>query len=150
MTEHGGGADRLRPYMHRADPPAGPLPVPYDLDGTVVDGESVENDLYGNDQYGDEPPDASRLRPYQMTGGRTAPVDPTLAIESQVVIPFITGSNRSLCSSMIACSFRVATMMSARAGFSPAFPYAFAAVRYAWAKVVSSLIASSRSGIALA
>jgi hypothetical protein len=66
--------------MHRADPPAGPLPVPYDLDGNVVDGEIVDDD-----SYEDEPVDASRLRPYQLTGGRTSPVDPTLAIESQVV-----------------------------------------------------------------
>jgi hypothetical protein len=33
----------------------------------------------------DDVSDASRLRPYQMTGGRTVPVDPTLAIEAQVV-----------------------------------------------------------------
>jgi hypothetical protein len=30
-------------------------------------------------------PVASRLRPYQLTGGRTVPVDPTLALEAQVV-----------------------------------------------------------------
>jgi hypothetical protein len=74
------GADRLRPYLHRADPPAGPLPVPSEYGANVVDGEVVESD-----PYGDEPLDASLLRPYQLTGGRTAPVDPTLAIESQVV-----------------------------------------------------------------
>jgi hypothetical protein len=88
MTEApGGGADRLRPYLHRADPPAGPLPMrfgPNEFSPNVVDGEIVETDAYG-DLYGDEPLDASRLRPYQMTGGRTAPVDPTLAIEAQVV-----------------------------------------------------------------
>jgi hypothetical protein len=80
MTEAPGGADRLRPYLHRADPPAGPLPVSFEVHGNVVDGEVVEDDLYG-----DETVDASRLRPYQLTGGRTAPVDPTLAIEAQVV-----------------------------------------------------------------
>jgi uncharacterized protein DUF742 len=80
MSETPGWTDRLRPYMHRADPPAGPLPMPYDLDGNVVDGEIVEDD-----PYEDEPLDASPLRPYQLTGGRTSPVDPTLAIESQVV-----------------------------------------------------------------
>jgi hypothetical protein len=82
MTEHG-GADRLRPYLHRADPPAvGPLPVGPLLGGpfgNVLDGEIIDDDPVG------APPDASRLRPYQLTGGRTAPVDPTLAIEAQVV-----------------------------------------------------------------
>jgi hypothetical protein len=80
MTEAPGGADRLRPYLHRADPPAGQLPVSFEVRGNVVDGEIVEDD-----PYGDETVDASRLRPYQLTGGRTAPVDPTLAIEAQVV-----------------------------------------------------------------
>jgi hypothetical protein len=50
------------------------------LDPNVVDGEIVEDDLVD-----DVPSDASRLRPYQLTGGRTAPSDPTLAIEAQVV-----------------------------------------------------------------
>ena len=88
MTEAPGGADRLRPYLHRADPPAGPLPVSYEFEfhGNVVDGEVVEDAHYDDyDDYGDETLDASRLRPYQLTGGRTAPVDPTLAIEAQVV-----------------------------------------------------------------
>jgi hypothetical protein len=76
MSDLGGGADRLRPYLHRADPPAGPPPDP-EFGPHVVDGEVVEDDLYDDD--------ASRLRPYQLTGGRTTPVDPTLAIESQVV-----------------------------------------------------------------
>jgi hypothetical protein len=84
MTDAQGGADRLRPYMHRADPPTGPLPVPSRFDPNVVDGEVVEADPFG-DMYDDESLDASRLRPYQLTGGRTTPVDPTLAIESQVV-----------------------------------------------------------------
>jgi len=72
--------DRLRPYLHRSDPPAGPLPAPSEYGSNIVDGEIVETDMYD-----DEPLDASLLRPYQLTGGRTAPVDPTLAIESQVV-----------------------------------------------------------------
>jgi hypothetical protein len=60
VNEDDGAADRLRPYLHQpdADPPVG--------FGTVGEG-------------------APRLRPYQMTGGRTAPVDPTLALEAQVV-----------------------------------------------------------------
>jgi hypothetical protein len=29
--------------------------------------------------------EAERLRPYQLTGGRTTPADPTLALEAQVV-----------------------------------------------------------------
>lgn len=82
MTDSPGWADRLRPYLHRADPPTGPLPLSYEFEfhGNVVDGEVVEDN-----PYDDEVLDASRLRPYQLTGGRTAPVDPTLAIEAQVV-----------------------------------------------------------------
>jgi hypothetical protein len=59
MTEHGEDPDpvqRLRPYLEQYEP----------VD--VADGS-----------------DASWLRPYQMTGGRTVPVDPTLALEAQVV-----------------------------------------------------------------
>jgi Protein of unknown function (DUF742) len=82
VTDPHGGADRLRPYLHREPPTVGPLPVrplhrgPF---GNVVDGEFIEDDPVV------DTPDVSRLRPYQLTGGRTAPVDPTLAIEAQVV-----------------------------------------------------------------
>jgi uncharacterized protein DUF742 len=52
---------RLRPYL--AGPPApGPDPAG-EQDGAA----------------------AERMRPYQLTGGRTTPADPTLAIEAQVV-----------------------------------------------------------------
>jgi hypothetical protein len=84
MTETSGGPDRLRPYLHRADPPAvGPLPPvpPGPFHGNVLDGEVVEDGLIDDEDTFD----VSRLRPYQMTGGRTVPVDPTLAIEAQVV-----------------------------------------------------------------
>lgn len=50
---------RLRPYLRRPGPP----PVPPEADDA----------------------DAPLLRPYQMTGGRTVPRDPTLALEAQVV-----------------------------------------------------------------
>jgi hypothetical protein len=53
------GAGRLRPYLQRPDPP----PTPAEVD--------------------DE--ETSLLRPYQMTGGRTVPRDPTLALEAQVI-----------------------------------------------------------------
>ena len=76
---------RLRPYMRGVEPTAGPLPPvpPGPFHGPIVDGEVVA-DLapVGPD---DESTDASLLRPYQLTGGRTVPVDPTLAIEAQVV-----------------------------------------------------------------
>jgi hypothetical protein len=59
-------AARLRPYLHQPDVPAGDPGA--DESAEVVDS-----------------PEAPRLRPYQLTGGRTAPVDPTLALEAQVV-----------------------------------------------------------------
>lgn len=59
MNEDEGAAGRLPPYLHRAGA-AGP-PEQVDDDG------------------------APRLRPYQLTGGRTEPVDPGLALEAQVV-----------------------------------------------------------------
>jgi hypothetical protein len=78
--------------MHRGDPAsAGPLPaVPAGtFRGPIVDGEvldaSVRFDGAPDDLLDDVPIDASPLRPYQLTGGRTVPVDPTLAIEAQVV-----------------------------------------------------------------
>lgn len=77
---------RLRPYLHRTEPAAGPLPSvpPGPFHGSVLDGEVVSDpSAAGPDD--DEPADASLLRPYQLTGGRTVPVDPTLAIEAQVV-----------------------------------------------------------------
>jgi len=37
------------------------------------------------DDGGDPDEGAALLRPYQVTGGRTEPVDPTLALEAQVV-----------------------------------------------------------------
>src|SRR5687768_5535562 len=69
--------------MRGAEPTAGPLPPvpPGPFRGPVLDGEVV-SELAPED---DEPLDASPLRPYQLTGGRTVPVDPTLAIEAQVV-----------------------------------------------------------------
>jgi hypothetical protein len=81
MTGH---SDRLRPYMRGAAPTSGPLPPvpPGPFGGPVLDGEVVAGDEPLDD---DEPVDASPLRPYQLTGGRTVPVDPTLAIEAQVV-----------------------------------------------------------------
>lgn len=59
MNEEDGAAGRLRPYLHQPD-------------STLPAGSGAEEE-------------APRLRPYQMTGGRTAPVDPTLALEAQVV-----------------------------------------------------------------
>jgi hypothetical protein len=83
-----GPSDRLRPYMRgaAAEPAPGPLPAvpPGPFHGHIVDGEVV-SDLSGDALDDDEPTDASPLRPYQLTGGRTVPVDPTLAIEAQVV-----------------------------------------------------------------
>jgi hypothetical protein len=81
-----GPSDRLRPYLHRTEPATGPLPLvpPGPFGGPVVDGEVV-SDLSADDPLDDEPVDASPVRPYQLTGGRTVPVDPTLAIEAQVV-----------------------------------------------------------------
>jgi hypothetical protein len=77
---------RLRPYLQSADPAPGPLPAvpPGPFHGPVVDGEVVTDPsaVLPDD---DESTDASLLRPYQLTGGRTVPVDPTLAIEAQVV-----------------------------------------------------------------
>jgi len=77
-------AGRLRPYMRGAEPAAGPLPPvpPGPFHGHIVDGEIVSD---APAEVDDEPTDASYLRPYQLTGGRTVPVDPTLAIEAQVV-----------------------------------------------------------------
>jgi hypothetical protein len=66
MTDADGGGRRLPPYMRHAD---GVRPAPEDP---------------GAQAYLDAD-NAPRLRPYQMTGGRTAPVDPTLALEAQVV-----------------------------------------------------------------
>jgi hypothetical protein len=60
------GAGLLRPYLSQPDPSVGEI-LP---DEPAGDGEVDE---------------APRLRPYQMTGGRTTPVDPTLALEAQVV-----------------------------------------------------------------
>jgi hypothetical protein len=85
-----GPSDRLRPYMRGAEPTAGPLPSvpPGPFGGPVLDGEVVSDlsdDYPLDDPLDDEPLDASPLRPYQLTGGRTVPVDPTLAIEAQVV-----------------------------------------------------------------
>lgn len=71
--------------MRGAAPAPGPLPpvTPGPFHGPVVDGEVV-SDL-SPAVPDDETTDASLLRPYQLTGGRTVPVDPTLAIEAQVV-----------------------------------------------------------------
>lgn len=68
VREEDGAAERLRPYLHQPDPPGGEHP-PAD----------------GGTTWLDWPDDASPLRPYQLTGGRTTPVDPTLALEAQVV-----------------------------------------------------------------
>jgi hypothetical protein len=78
---------RLRPYLHRAEPAAGPLPAvpPGPFFGPVLDGEVVSDLSAEPEPLDEEPADASLLRPYQLTGGRTVPVDPTLAIEAQVV-----------------------------------------------------------------
>jgi hypothetical protein len=77
MMDADDGAARLRPYMQQPD--------------------WLPNDEYYDDGYDDaslfdpDPPDqtgdvdASFVRPYQLTGGRTVPVDPTLALEAQVV-----------------------------------------------------------------
>ncbi len=86
MTDPPGMPGRLRPYMRGAAPAPGPLPpvAPGPFHGPVVDGEVVA-DLTPAGGADDETTDASLLRPYQLTGGRTVPVDPTLAIEAQVV-----------------------------------------------------------------
>jgi hypothetical protein len=52
-------AARLRPYLQRPEPQFTPAEV-----------DDAETPL---------------LRPYQMTGGRTTPRDPTLALEAQVI-----------------------------------------------------------------
>lgn len=85
MTEPPGMPGRLRPYLHRTEPTVGPLPPvpPGPFHGHIVDGEVVSDPSAAVPD--DEPADASLLRPYQLTGGRTVPVDPTLAIEAQVV-----------------------------------------------------------------
>jgi len=81
MTDDDGVA-RLRPYLHQGDWSS--------ADGYVDDGYVDLAD------YDPDPPltagdaDAPLLRPYQMTGGRTVPVDPTLAIEAQVVADLAT------------------------------------------------------------
>jgi len=55
-------AERLRPYL------GGPLPIEAPPGAAAAEADA-----------------APRLRPYQLTGGRTQPVDPTLALEAQVV-----------------------------------------------------------------
>jgi hypothetical protein len=63
MNDPDGAVERLRPYLDQPQPddvPLGPAAAEPDED-------------------------APRLRPYQLTGGRTEPVDPTLALEAQVV-----------------------------------------------------------------
>jgi hypothetical protein len=76
MRDADDGAARLRPYMQQ-----------YDWSGP----DEYLDDGYGDGQYDPDPPmmvgdvDASFVRPYQLTGGRTVPVDPTLALEAQVV-----------------------------------------------------------------
>jgi uncharacterized protein DUF742 len=62
MTTPGDEPYRIRPYL---DP-------------------GVADDGYDADEG------AALLRPYQLTGGRTAPVDPTLALEAQVVAEDMT------------------------------------------------------------
>jgi len=68
-------------------PASGPLPpvAPGPFHGHVVDGEVVSDPSSVPVPEDEETSDASLLRPYQLTGGRTVPVDPTLAIEAQVV-----------------------------------------------------------------
>lgn len=58
------GAGRLRPYFDSSDRQLNAAEV-----GAVRHSAA----------------ESPRLRPYQMTGGRTEPVDPTLAVEAQVV-----------------------------------------------------------------
>lgn len=64
MTGPDADPSRVRPYL-AAHPAPGPEPGP--ASGQTEDAA------------------AERVRPYQLTGGRTAPADPTLAIEAQVV-----------------------------------------------------------------
>jgi hypothetical protein len=68
MSDAEAGGPRLPPYMQRPDDVPRYSHAPDD-----------DADAYLTAD------DAPRLRPYQMTGGRTVPVDPTLALEAQVV-----------------------------------------------------------------
>jgi hypothetical protein len=62
-------AARLRPYLEQPEQSG-----PDDLAGDLTVDPTRPGDA-----------GAPRLRPYQLTGGRTVPVDPTLALEAQVV-----------------------------------------------------------------
>jgi hypothetical protein len=62
---------------------ARPPRLPPYLESSETEYTGVENTgLEGDD--GDDG-EADRMRPYQLTGGRTTPADPNLAIEAQVV-----------------------------------------------------------------